>query len=312
MNTFSLWQEAVFCLKCASTKLNFSLHAVLQALDGEALNSLTNSDSQQLLCIDCDHLTDRDLAAIYFYDTALSFSDSVELIWCRRITPASILYILNRYLTIPLLLLQLIAIAEKDCKVWSSRSRPQPPITIFVKGVHHESSSKWNHLFSAHRLGNLDFYNFDWKLPAIVTSLVLLQFCTLVAWGRVGEYATVLYKRNSLMARLLLNGATYFLVHLVLNILDAVLTATGTFSDTVVFNAIFTPLILSHFFLSIRQAYYATEQQVSTPSQLSSLNFAGRTLAPSKDREARHFESDLNSTAVEEDIDDADREWAIN
>ncbi|KAH9930777.1 uncharacterized protein B0H18DRAFT_1116888 [Fomitopsis serialis] len=63
----------------------------------------------------------------------------------------------------------------------------------------------------------------------------------------------------------------YDRVHLVLNILDAVLTVTGTFDDITVFNAVFTPLILSHFFLSIRKAHYAKEQLVSTPSQMSDL-----------------------------------------
>ncbi|KZT71239.1 hypothetical protein DAEQUDRAFT_724175 [Daedalea quercina L-15889] len=61
-------------------------------------------------------------------------------------------------------------------------------------------------------------------------------------------------------------------VHLVLNVLDAALTITKTFEDVNVFNSVFTPLILSHFFLGIRGIHY-TNNQVSTPSQISSLRF---------------------------------------
>ncbi|KZT70060.1 hypothetical protein DAEQUDRAFT_221922 [Daedalea quercina L-15889] len=83
-----------------------------------------------------------------------------------------------------------------------------------------------------------------------------------------------LESRDSIVTRLLLNGAIYFVVHLVLNIADAVLTVTGTFDDTSIFNAIFTPLILSHFFISIRKAHRANEDRLcSRWSEVSSLEF---------------------------------------
>ncbi|KZT70064.1 hypothetical protein DAEQUDRAFT_764825 [Daedalea quercina L-15889] len=299
---------------------------------------------------------------LYLYDGLLTFSDSVELIWCRKITAASILYILNRYLMLPWLVLQLMSLAEKDCEPEVQRLIYPPCLGLMSIGYRRAyiilqvANGIMCSLFivfaalSAIRVYSLNFYGFDWKLPTLVTSLVLFQFGTsiytysryspvvlpvplycatrslvpagidyrCVIWllhaaalmgdsviavrvlnimhdalilfftwlktrGRLREYGHAFYMRNSLMTRLLLNGAIYFIVHLALNILDAVLTVTGTFDDTIVFNSIFTPLILSHFFLSIRRAHHTREEQPSTPSQLSNLSFDHHT----QPREAR-------------------------
>ncbi|KAH9930775.1 uncharacterized protein B0H18DRAFT_1116886 [Fomitopsis serialis] len=183
----------------------------------------------------------------------------------------------------------------------------------------------------------------DWKLPALVSSLVLFQFTTSIvsippmvtltaaSLATASEFEPLWYRLKILMrilniihdalilfltwyrtrgmlrdlarkaedddsvsTRLLLNGAIYFMlvhiaialrisdaftvvhsVHLFLNVADAVLTVTKVglgcihtipritasrntqvFDDTSIFNGIFTPLILSHFFLSIRRAQH--------------------------------------------------------
>lgn len=58
--------------------------------------------------------------ALYFYDMCLTFSDSVDLIWRHRISGASLLYIVNRYLMVPYLILEMIALNWTDCKVGAS------------------------------------------------------------------------------------------------------------------------------------------------------------------------------------------------
>ncbi|EPS96845.1 hypothetical protein FOMPIDRAFT_85445 [Fomitopsis schrenkii] len=200
---------------------------------------------------------------LYFYDTILTIADSIELIWCRKLGPASILYILSRYLTIFYLGLELLATVEKDCAYtysrWRSAILPAPLYCTVRNTVPTAANNGLRRLTVTVRVMNI-----------IHDGLVLL-FTWLKTRGQI--YDDALCLRDSLMTRLLVNGATYFVVHLVLNILDAVLTATGVFDDTVVFNAVFTPLILSHFFLSIREAHYTKEQRVSTPSQLSDLSF---------------------------------------
>lgn len=112
-----------------------------------------------------------------------------------------------------------------------------------------------------------------------------------VTWGRtrggLRDLARRVEEGDSVITRLLLNGAIYFMsvhtafalritdaspvahsVHLFLNVADAVLTVTKIFDDTSIFNGIFTPLILSHFFLSIRRAQHPACTQATTISAL--------------------------------------------
>lgn len=47
----------------------------------------------------------------------LTLSDSVDLIWRHRIAGASVLYIVNRYLMVPYLILEMVSLAKMDCEV---------------------------------------------------------------------------------------------------------------------------------------------------------------------------------------------------
>ncbi|KAH9843144.1 uncharacterized protein C8Q71DRAFT_736072 [Rhodofomes roseus] len=258
-------------------------------------------------------------AALYLYDTLLTVSDSIELIWQRKISGASMLYIVNRYIMVPYLVLELVALDEEDCESAYAMLHIVNAITcilLIVCGV-----------LSAIRVYALEHCVSDWKLPALVSSLVLFQFGTSIytysrttpealppplycamhstvpaglddavkiltrifniihdalilflTWYRTRGGLLDLARRteegDSVVTRLLLNGAIYFIVHLFLNLADAVLTVTMIFESTSIFNAIFTPLILSHFFLSIRKAQYANEGGYAEESKVSALEFA--------------------------------------
>ena len=48
------------------------------------------------------------LAGVFIYDYVLTFVQEVQLIWHRRITGATVLFVLNRYLTLMIVLMSLI------------------------------------------------------------------------------------------------------------------------------------------------------------------------------------------------------------
>ncbi|TFY62698.1 hypothetical protein EVJ58_g3690 [Rhodofomes roseus] len=196
-------------------------------------------------------------AALYLYDTLLTFSDSIELIWQRKISGASMLYIVNRYIMVPYLVLELVALDEKDCE-------SQPALMTL-------------------------------KILTRIFNIIHDALILFLTWYRTRGGLLDLARRteegDSVVTRLLLNGAIYFMsvvstlvlrillilrcrVHLFLNLADAVLTVTMIFESTSIFNAIFTPLILSHFFLSIRRAQYANEGGYAEESKVSALEFA--------------------------------------
>ncbi|KAH9930776.1 uncharacterized protein B0H18DRAFT_953142 [Fomitopsis serialis] len=173
----------------------------------------------------CEYLDDeQNWTALYFYDTLLTFSDSVELIWQRKIAGASVLYIANRYLMIPYLILELIAINDTaNCE----------SIDVYV--------SDWKLPMLVYPLCSFSSYSYSQITPQILPPPLncTMHSAVTVGLNNTREGSNLIsntVSSKSVVTRLLLNGSfhlegsIYFVVHLILNVVDAVLTATGIYT----------------------------------------------------------------------------------
>ena len=59
----------------------------------------------------------RKLAGLFIYDYVLTFAQEVQLIWGRKITGASVLFWLNRYLTLALVIMNFVPSVGVQCEV---------------------------------------------------------------------------------------------------------------------------------------------------------------------------------------------------
>ena len=57
------------------------------------------------------------LADVFIYDYVLTFAQEVQLIWGRKITGASVLFWLNRYLTLALVIMNFVPSVGVQCEV---------------------------------------------------------------------------------------------------------------------------------------------------------------------------------------------------
>ncbi|PCH39080.1 hypothetical protein WOLCODRAFT_129036 [Wolfiporia cocos MD-104 SS10] len=100
--------------------------------------------------------------------------------------------------------------------------------------------------------------------------VLLATWYTTVGIRRLARIAQV---EVSLSALLLRDGTIYFVVLFVLNVLDIVLWLTRVFENLTVYNEVFTTILLSRFFLNLRQAPTASSDEPSLVSQISDPNF---------------------------------------
>ena len=122
--------------------------------------------------------------ALVVYDYALTIHEEVELIWKRRISCASFLFISNRYILLSYTVIQFIfPSTDKVCGV-QQQLFTQPTIHC---GMIHRGMSHW--YFPTHRVSLMvvsplfscaiweDFYNIVVSIQIFILAGVLLDVC---------------------------------------------------------------------------------------------------------------------------------------
>ncbi|OSD04337.1 hypothetical protein PYCCODRAFT_1466298 [Trametes coccinea BRFM310] len=235
--------------------------------------------------------------ALIFYEYIITINREVAFIWNRKLTGATILFVLNRYLA---LLKYPIYIVGLHCKainilamllellpyfVWFSfstlrvyaisRQNWRMALLVAVPGCMPLASNVY--LYTQSSTANyplpigciwLNSIPVNIDKSAIVTDVVVL----IVTWWQtysLRRLAAQTSMQVSLATLLVRDGTIYFLVLLVMNTCHIAFSLTGRFTYTITFEEPLTTILISRFLLNLREASTSTGQSsldMSEPS----------------------------------------------
>ncbi|KAH9937981.1 hypothetical protein B0H21DRAFT_53642 [Amylocystis lapponica] len=230
-----------------------------------------------------NHLCVVAAVVLYAYDYLLTFSREVELIWRRKFTGVTVLFILNRYAGMPALL------------IWG----------IFSLQLSDSSLT----LFSAMRIYAI--WNREWRPALVVLGLGLIYFGILMgvlSTERVfvipsplngcgalevnkqsiqTQLYSVLYTceeahiKTSIATLILRDGTIISGIMLMLSLAIMVCFTLAVFNPAAIFRHTISPMLLSRFMLSLREVYLSgsgtgsgTSRSVGSMQLVPSIAFA--------------------------------------
>ncbi|KAI0696084.1 hypothetical protein BC835DRAFT_1414477 [Cytidiella melzeri] len=253
---------------------------------------------------------------LLFYDYLLTFPDELRCIWSRKFSGATVLFVLNRYVSLIsqlLLTIQLFswdnqsqdaadtftvfaalrtyAIWEKDRTIlWTLLCLGLAPVGLnifYYTRVTILSTPppftgcgelvQFNDPSSALIDQNVtDVFSIADRVAAICLDTLVIVL-TWMRTARIRQVFSQLQIKSSIGALLLRDGALYFVVLLLLNIVNLIAVAFQIFGAVPGITAVITSIFVSRFFINLRDVYMSATGSGDTSdanlSRMSSVRF---------------------------------------
>ncbi|RPD56460.1 hypothetical protein L227DRAFT_614597 [Lentinus tigrinus ALCF2SS1-6] len=240
-----------------------------------------------------EQMTYAAMGALVLYDQLLTFDRELRLVWRRKVTGATVLFVLNRYLLLARFLVVFASYNISSQEGYACLSRQQgdtAPYLVWAAFASLRVYALTDHVwwlavivfFASSMPAATNTYVYTVTLINsfirpfnCVTSPQVPQSLYLPTW-RVARSAAI---KTSFAATILRDGTVYFLTFLTINVLHLVFSLKGFFTDSIViFQDPIISILVSRFILDLRDVDRSgnpTTTHAGGPSGWSqSLNFA--------------------------------------
>ncbi|KAI0641385.1 hypothetical protein C8Q79DRAFT_1014332 [Trametes meyenii] len=248
---------------------------------------ITAQDNQELITalhlFTVSNICEVASVALLAYDHLITLPGEVQFVWGREFSGATVIFLLNRYVTLfgkillPIstlwwphqtdqqsraLYVWLVAVfsALRVYAIWNKDWRPfllvlvialSVPVTNMYHYIQSIPEAFIYPLYGCSEATSLD--DVQLHSSAVVADLLVVILTWVKTYG-IRKLATVLRSETSISALLLRDGTLYFSTMLLLNVLDLIILQSDVIFDPLpIFIDVFTCILISRFMLNLRQ-----------------------------------------------------------
>ncbi|OCH88020.1 hypothetical protein OBBRIDRAFT_115613 [Obba rivulosa] len=211
---------------------------------------------------------------VIFYEHMITIFDEYEIIWCRKRTGATLIFLLNRYCTLLFAITLLLTLFD-----WRTDE-----VTLVPVGTNlYSDVETWFNTISLPILGTVCTGNTNISVETGNELLIATRACTIasdllvliITWSSTYKIKRDADKANvkaSLVTFLLRDGTFYFIILLALNTMHMAFYLTNTFVNISWFIVPISSILISRFLLNLRQVYLPARNESGRPSFVRSVH----------------------------------------
>ncbi|KAH9899782.1 hypothetical protein C8Q73DRAFT_663375 [Cubamyces lactineus] len=243
--------------------------------------------------------------ALICYEYFITLDREVALIWGRKFTGATVLFILNRYLALfkyPIYIADLVPIPDESWKIALLVALPASvPLATNIYLYSQTYAANYAQPIGCVWLNTVPVHVYSSLLiftrSSVITADVLVLLITWWKTNDIRRLAAQTDVKVSLTSLIVRDGTMYFLVLLYMNTIHIVLSLTGAciciqrFTFTITFEEPLTTILVSRFLLNLREVNEIRASGESTDYDMSRPSFVRPLSDIAPDEQRSHVAS---------------------